>query len=427
MINHDVWSKFNSSEPFSPTWIISPYLDDSPKRLAVLVKRAFDQSIRNVLFRLHAALGINLVFDCLANRLVILKTSDRELLVRLKATPFSPDDIDKEDLKAFERLCKAGLVLDQQAAFKASKYDRVPIEINSHCNFRCQFCPVAEDPLPKRFMTMEVYEIVIRRLAEAGIERITLNHYGEPSLDPLLVDRVRIANDASLQVDLFSNASRLDEERLGELAKIGNTCLIVNLPAIDQAGYKEITGWRHLDRVTQSLRAATELGMNVRVTINSPKSLSVEQRKRLRQQIYDQTGASASFSQLQTRAGSMSNMDYASPIRNAGRLSGCYRMLTKIAVNVDGMAFLCCQDYRQEYILGDLRSSSFTEIAKSDRAVQIRRWLFGADEPPVDFICRKCEETCSREQNNDRLLVGSESYGMGYTIQPVEFYSALPE
>lgn len=404
--------------------VVSPYVEAWHPRLDDLRLMLATPGDRRDFKAMRADSDTRILFDWLTNTFVAVNRSDQALLERLRDTSFTLDDLGRNDRIAVSRLTPAGVVLAETEAYRVHNYDRVPIEINSHCNFRCRFCPVATDPLAKRVMPLDLYGIVLDRVRGAGIKGIALNHYGEPSLDKHLVARVDLAKESGLHVDLFTNASGLDRPRLEALAAIGNLSVIVNLPSIDPGAFRRITGSKLLDRVLDNLRVAAELGMDVRVTVNAPAGLSRWQRTMLRRNIRRQTGIKAALAVVESRAGFMKDQDYAPPVRHEGRLNGCYRQLTKIVVNVEAKAFMCCQDYHQEYVLGDLRTSSFDDIARSDRAAQIRRWIFGAEDPPDEFICRRCEETRTREQGDNTLSLGG-AFRLGETLSSVTVRSAL--
>jgi hypothetical protein len=350
--------------------------------------------------------GKSLLYDVVSGVIWRLSNRDRALLDRLRSQPFLSDDLPEADRQRVRKLASTGLLLSEIEAWSIGCYDRVSIEINSHCNLRCRFCPVSEAPLPKRFMRDDVYRIVLNRVSQAGIGRICLNHYGEPTLDPMLGEKIALARDMGIGVDLFSNGSSLKTEWLKQWGECGDVCLVVNLPAIDAATYASVTGWKHMDRVLKNIREATSHGVPTQVTINAPTAIGFLERQRLKRRINRLTGVKAVFARVESRAGAMNDSRYAQSPMHHGPLAGCYRMLSKLVVNFEGKLFLCCQDYHQEEILGDLNSSSIEDIMRSDRAVLVRRWIFGAEQAPDDFICRRCEETCSRTNTSVSAAVG---------------------
>ena len=258
-------------------------------------------------------------------------------------------------------------------------------------------------------MLPETYELVLERVKEYGVPVIVLNHYGEPSLDPKLVDRIILAKQANLRVLLFSNASLLNEEKIRKLAEIGNTTLVVNLPTVDPDEHQRITGAKLLERVLKNLRLLRRYRLNTTLVLNLPFDMVPKEKRKLKYKVMMKTWMLAKFSVIENRAGLMLNTKYASPVFHTGKLNGCIRMLTKLPVNYDGKVFLCCQDYKQKYILGDLRESSIQQIAESPTTTQLRRWIFGGEVPPKDFICRRCEETQSRHSVDNYISIGGKT------------------
>ena len=62
-----------------------------------------------------------------------------------------------------------------------------------------------------------------------------------------------------------------------------------------------------------------------------------------------------------------------------------------LAVNATGTAVLCCQDYYEKWTVGDLSRQSVAEVLGGDRIAQMRRWAYGVEPAPDDFLCRRCE------------------------------------
>ncbi|MFN3230955.1 MAG: radical SAM/SPASM domain-containing protein [Alphaproteobacteria bacterium] len=395
----------------SSALVVSPFLDDSTFPIKRVTGRAIGLQGKLRALMALARPDRSLIFDTLTNTLITVRRSDHTFLKTLAGAPFEAAVASPERTARINRLKDAGLVLREDDAFRAHTYDHVSIEVNSHCNYRCSFCPVSTDPLPKQIMPLDLFQLVLDRLVEVGVRSISLNHYGEPSLDPHLVRRAQRAKDAGIKIVLFTNASRLDDERLRELAALGNVSLVVNLPTVDAESFREITGWKLLDRVLDTLSLAKSLEMTVQISVNTPRaSLTRKERYAIRRHVQKRTGIRAMLNFVVTRAGAMTDERYAPPVSHQGRLNGCYRMLTRICVGIDGTVFLCCHDFNKDYVLGDLRRSSLKDIAESDRAQQLRRWTFGADTPPDGFICQRCEETRSANPDSDSLTLGDHAW-----------------
>lgn len=250
-----------------------------------------------------------------------------------------------------------------------------------------------------------VFEVVLARVQEYGARSISLNHYSEPTLDPKLVERVRRAAARGIGVRLHTNASLLDEQKISALRAAGNLQVVmVNLPTVDPEEYRKVTGAKLYDRVIRNLRLLHAAGLPVRLSINSPRDSGDGDLDRINEMFATMFGRSVRWP-TDSRAGRLREVGtYGEPLRHPGRLDGCLAAMRQLNVTWEGKAFLCCQDYDQEYVLGDLLTQSIDEIGSGDRAAEIRRWLFGAELPPPGLLCSSCSMTSPLVE--DTLRVG---------------------
>ena len=76
------------------------------------------------------------------------------------------------------------------------------------------------------------------------------------------------------------------------------------------------------------------------------------------------------------------------------RLAGCdnvgSRPLQHLHITPHGKCVLCCEDYDEKYVVGDLTQSTIAEVLAGDEMAKLRRWVYGLEEAPEDFICRDC-------------------------------------
>jgi sulfatase maturation enzyme AslB (radical SAM superfamily) len=194
-----------------------------------------------------------LIADCLSELRIQLSPEESDLLRRVGWAPFSLCELEAHDQQVMERLRSQGVVLDANEAFELHRIRQLDIEINSHCNFRCDFCPVAQTPLPKKHMAAEVFATVVNRAVEYGVHTFALNHYGEPTLDPNLVERVQIAAAHSIHVVLYTNGSRLKPATSRALSECGNVQVVVNVPSADPERYRALTRWNGDDVVIENI------------------------------------------------------------------------------------------------------------------------------------------------------------------------------
>src|SRR5579859_7033583 len=295
-------------------WMVSPYLVEvGTQSLPHVIDQVKGLAPweRDAALALQSASVLRMVLDFRGPRWVLMVQDDLAFLRAYRHRRFSLQEVGVDRARA-QRLFDAGLIATPASLEEIPSYSQLAIEINTHCNFRCVFCPVATDPLPKKLMTWELYALLLRRASEGGVTSLLLHHYGEPSLDPRLVDRIRLAKDHGLTIELYTNLSRLDENKLRELALLGNVGVIyVNLPTIDPVEFERVMGSKQLPAVLANLRAAVALGLPVRATMNLPLHLDGPEKLAARDRLAEVTGTRASFHRTNSRAGNLDNSDYA--------------------------------------------------------------------------------------------------------------------
>ena len=84
----------------------------------------------------------------------------------------------------------------------------------------------------------------------------------------------------------------------------------------------------------------------------------------------------------------------AKPEDRMAGLCGCdqtgSRAIQWIHITPHGKCVLCCQDYHEYYEIGDLSESSIEEVMTGPKMALYRRWIYGLEDAPDDFICRDC-------------------------------------
>ena len=72
------------------------------------------------------------------------------------------------------------------------------------------------------------------------------------------------------------------------------------------------------------------------------------------------------------------------------------RPIQHIHINPYGQLLLCCQDYDEKEVLGDLREQKLRDILVSEEFARARRMVYGLEEAPASYICRNCKYSLTR-------------------------------
>lgn len=264
------------------------------------------------------------------------------------------------------------------------------IEITAHCNWGCQFCPVSTVPKPRQTMPIELFETVIAKLAAvSSIDYVTFQFFNEPTLDKHFTDRIEVLRRHGMKLALYTNASALTQEKIDCLRRSGVLRhLIVNMPSADPAEFAELTGSRGYAQTTRNLELAIDAGFRVQVVVNGVGARQARNVRELTRR-YGPMGAEVAASLTCDRAGEVGGA-YFQDVHAGGRLSGCGWPVSHVNVSVTGDLFLCCNDYYQREVFGNIRDGSIHDLMAGPAAVKARRKVFGVAEAGEDFICRRC-------------------------------------
>lgn len=339
------------------------------------------------------------IWNELTQRPVAIRPGELEAL-RASARPVPLDDL-AERLGGPERvaeLIRDKVLVEPAAAWELTEIQTIEIEISTRCNWRCEYCPVSLSPKPAHTMPLALFEEVIFKARRHGIGCATLNSYNEPTIDPLFDERIGILARTPLRIQLHTNGAGLSAARLALLAESGVVKqMFFNLPSLDPERFRAMTGAppRTLERLRTAIARALELGLTIGFSIQGTSDGRAETVAALRHWL------GARFRDTMVgdwpttdRAGALGNQ-YGRHIGVRRALTGCADVLNWLCVAVNGDCFLCCEDYYQKVVFGNVRDGELADVLGSPRARQIRRWVYGAEDAPADFLCRSCHVMAS--------------------------------
>ncbi len=289
------------------------------------------------------------------------------------------------------------LIEDVDAEARRSHLLFLSLETCTVCNHRCPFCPVSVDPREREVMSAELFESILdQTLAVGGKDVVVfLSNYNEPTVDPLFEDRCRALFERRMPVSILTNASHFTPDRADRLEKLGKFRYIgVNLPTLDPERYQKLHGTKDLARVlanVDALRARTLSEESAIVVLGEEDDAHREDVARIRER-FEPRGWIVKPFRIRSRPASGTFVPEP-PAKK--KLRGCELMGSRpfehLHVTATGKAVLCCQDYYERLTIGDLKRDSVAEILGGETMARLRRWTYGVEEAPEDFLCRRCE------------------------------------
>ncbi|HUJ16263.1 MAG TPA: radical SAM protein [Thermoanaerobaculia bacterium] len=273
----------------------------------------------------------------------------------------------------------------------------VSFEASTVCNQGCYFCPVSVDRREDHSMTMEMYERITAQLAEhrATIDGVSMIHYNEPTADKRFLDQVRVLKRYGLPPAVLTNATGLTPDRVDAILDMGGLrYLSVNLSTLDRERYKADRGGDHLRLVLRNLDYLKDKPLAPKMDLAVLGRGDATHRKDYEEirAYFAKSRFDVQYYEVMDRAGAIPLG--LRPERPHARLCGCEqtgsRVVQWVHITPHADCVLCCQDYKDNYIVGNLHQQSLDEILSGPRMSLMRRWVYGIEEAPADFICRGC-------------------------------------
>jgi pyruvate-formate lyase-activating enzyme len=289
------------------------------------------------------------------------------------------------------------LVEDLDAETRRSHLLYLSLETCTTCNHRCPFCPVSVDPRDRQVMSQELFESIVDQVVEAGGKEVVvfLSNYNEPTVDPLFEERCAALFARGLAVSVLTNASNFTPERAARLEAAGRFRYIgINLPTLDPERYYKLHGTRDLARVLANIEAmhARELAEDTSIVVLGDRD---EAHRKDIAEIRERFGPKGwQVRPFRIRSRPASGTFVPEPPAKK-KLRGCELMGSRpfehLHVTATAKAVLCCQDYYERLTVGDLNTQTVAEVLGGDTMARLRRWTYGVEEAPADFLCRRCE------------------------------------
>jgi wyosine [tRNA(Phe)-imidazoG37] synthetase (radical SAM superfamily) len=273
----------------------------------------------------------------------------------------------------------------------------VSLETCTSCNHRCPFCPVSVDPREKEVMSQELFESLVDQIVAVGGKGVVvfLSNYNEPTFDPLFEERCRVLFERGLPVSILTNASHFTPDRARRLEAMGRFRYIgINLPTLDAERYLQLHGTRDLALVLANIDAmrARSLAEETAIVVLGEEDEAHQKDIEAITARFAPRGWQIKPFKIRSRPSSGTYVPEPPPKKT---LRGCELMGSRpfehLHITATARAVLCCQDYYEKLTIGDLKTQTVAELLGGETMARLRKWTYGVEEAPEDFLCRRCE------------------------------------
>jgi len=263
------------------------------------------------------------------------------------------------------------------------------IETTTLCNSRCRTCPhemIRRDTI----MPMERFTKLIDECAGQGVKCINLAEYGEPLMDPLLVQRVANVRERlpDTRVGFFTNASLLTENKIGELLDAGLSFIVFSLDGTDAATYESIRRGLKYDEVIHNIKAFLaankERGKSCKTRVHMVRTSANDVQWGMIQNTWKYLVDEVTYADCEGR-------DSEFPVyQDNSRRMPCSPLFRNMHILTDGTVVMCCQDWKGQYPMGNAFEMGIKKVWHGE-AYQHARELHGVGRKTVLPLCAKCK------------------------------------
>jgi radical SAM protein with 4Fe4S-binding SPASM domain len=251
------------------------------------------------------------------------------------------------------------------------------------CRNMCKYCPQRDflhsyKDRSKMVMSLKDFKTCVDRTPK-GTE-ISFSGFAEPFLNPKCIEMVEYAYKKGHPVSVYTTLVGASMDDIKRLGKIRFYDFVMHLPD------KEMT-IKINDEYLAKLKAVAKL--DIRATHDKHACCFAEVDKRVKD-IIGKSMRVEDFVKPNTRAGYIR----ASGIRKKGWIAcrKCGGRLNHNVVLPNGDVVMCCMDFGQRHVFGNLLRQSYKEVMDSPER---KRVLAGMSDERQDILCRTCESATS--------------------------------
>jgi len=282
------------------------------------------------------------------------------------------------DLKA---LYQKATYFMPRVAFTRDRFRKVPpslqIEPTNYCNVNCITCPSSRCSRQRGYMDFDLFQRIVDDASQIGVKIIALSLHGEPMLHPQIVEMIRYIKSKELAFNLTTNGTLFSSEKIEAILRAGvNSADTITFSVFGHS--KEVHEGimrrgnyeKEVKSIFEFLELLNKFGMNG--PILETVYHTIPENEHEEQQYVKQWRGVVDHARLGGKI-SVSFSEYkkeGKPIEK--RTQTCGRIWETMPVFWNGDVTICAQDVDGEWVLGNLKDYSITELWHHERLLALR-------------------------------------------------------
>lgn len=266
------------------------------------------------------------------------------------------------------------------------------IEPTNHCNLKCVICPDKKH-IKKEYMSLEAFQEVVLQIKDYA-RTIYLHLHGEPLMHGQIIEMIHICKqNTKAKISLSTNATLLNEKLAADIICSGLDEIVFSLDSSNGKTFEKIKGADFFDVAVTNIKRFFMLKED-----KKPRTVvKMVQHNLNKNENNDFVKEWSSYdckvhvSRLNSWANQLENYNSLSDQidSHSGVRVPCADLWFKMVINCKGKVLLCCHDYKNKYIIGDLLKENIRDIWNSEFLHHVRQSHLNSN---FDNMCKLCRE-----------------------------------
>jgi radical SAM protein with 4Fe4S-binding SPASM domain len=267
------------------------------------------------------------------------------------------------------------------------------LEPTNLCNLSCQMCPRDKSQRKSGYLDISLFKKIVDEAKEFSPRHFVLHKDGEPLLHKNIVDMVHYIKESQEGNTAYvsTNGLLLTEDKARGLINAQLDQLHISIGAATPATYLKIRGGS-LKVIEDNIKRFLALKKSLTskkpvVTLQIIKMAETLSEIPLFINKWRPYKVNFSIPDFLTWGGAEKN-DIIKEQKQRKRYP-CHSLWFAPSINWDGKVSICCIDWNNEEIIGDLSKQTLAEIWQSDKIKQYRQYHLSGNYDKIP-LCRNC-------------------------------------
>lgn len=229
---------------------------------------------------------------------------------------------------------------------------------------------------------------------------VTLHGYGEPPLDPLLIERIKLCKERSIPTYFSCVPANINVGKFVGMMKAGAGVIKFAMDALDDENSKKIRGNKNnFDEAYQKIlellqEKAKDPAIQTKIVLTMIELSTTEEAVRMHREFKEMWQDKPVFAYIKSQDNRWHHEEDPNMVNKSHyETQYCEFPWTSTSVMVDGSVVPCTQDYNNEMVFGNANHQSLEEIWNNQAYADFRRWHVVGNFPKG----YKCSERCDQK------------------------------